>query len=99
MYGNADNIVSDELAFASMQTATDVQIERTHRITDRAGATHGSCWAVERGKKTVTGGVDFAPSILAEHAPSFCIERIEQLAPGAVAESGGAFGRSRNVDE
>src|SRR5438552_15245881 len=42
MHGNADNIVSAEFAFAGMQTATDLEIERAHRIADRAGATHGA---------------------------------------------------------
>src|SRR4051794_13991447 len=99
MYGNANNIVSDEFALASMQTATDPQIERAHRVTDRARATHGTRRPVERGKKAVAGGVDFAPTILAEHAPSFGIERIQQDAPGTVAKCGGAFRRSCNVDK
>src|SRR5438874_848847 len=99
MHDNANNIVSDEFALAGMQTATDLQIERAHRIADCTGATYGARWPVERGKETVAGGIDFAPAILAEHTPNFGIERVEQHAPSAVAGCGGAFRRSRNVDK
>src|SRR5215510_11322936 len=99
MHRNANNIVSDEFALAGMQTATDLQLERAHRIANCAGATHGPRRPVERSKETIACGVDLASAILAEYAANFGIERVEQHAPSAIAKCGGAFRRPRNVDK
>ena len=81
MHGNANNIVSDEFALAGMQTATDLQIERAHRIADCTGATYGARWPVERGKETVAGGIDFVATEPTELVAHRVIMSVEKLPP------------------
>ena len=74
MHRDSREIVSDDLAFAGMQAATDLKPERMYRISNCAGTANGARGAVERREETIAGGVDLASAILLQHLANFAVE-------------------------
>ena len=52
MDGNALNVVARYLDLTSVQAATNLNLQWTDSLGNRAGATDGACRAVERGQKS-----------------------------------------------
>ena len=51
--GDALHVVADDLDLAGMEATADLNVERTDRLGNGAGATHGTCRAVEGGEESV----------------------------------------------
>ncbi|HWW79839.1 MAG TPA: hypothetical protein VNY82_09605, partial [Steroidobacteraceae bacterium] len=67
--GDALHIVVDLLDFASMETAADLNVKRTNRLGNGAGATHGTRRTVEGGEKPIPQRFHFVAAVPRELPP------------------------------
>src|ERR1700726_3111049 len=84
--GDALHIVARDLDLASMEASADLNVESTDRIDNGAGTTHGTCRAVERGKKAISERPHFVAPEAREFPPHRRVMRFEQISPALVAQ-------------
>src|ERR1700716_31770 len=95
--GDALYVVTRDLDLAGMEATADLNVERTDRLGNRAGATHGTCRAVEGGEKPVPKRSHFVAARPREFPPHHRVMRVEQIAPALVAQLLGPGGRTHDV--
>src|ERR1700692_3589892 len=95
--GDALHIVAGDLDLAGMEATADFNVERTDRLDDGAGTTHGTCRAVERGENPVAKRSHFVAPEAREFPPHRRVMRFEQIAPALVAQLLRPCGRTHDV--
>jgi hypothetical protein len=99
VHGESAEVAAPDLAFAAVESGTDLEPEGTHRLVDRYRATNRSRRAVEAGDETVTGRVDFSSPAAHELPSNDGVVAIEQLQPSLTPERGREFRAADNVGE
>src|SRR5258705_1368022 len=99
MHGDAADVVTDFLTFASVQTTTHLDPERARSVDYRAGTLHTPGWPVEGGKEAITLGADLAASAAGNRQADSGIVAVEQIVPAPITQSRCLFGRAHNVVE
>src|SRR5216684_3657404 len=84
--GDALHVVAGDLNLAGMEATADLNVERTDRLGNGAGTTHGTCRAVERGEKPIAKRSHFVAAEAREFPPHRRVMRFEQIAPALVAQ-------------
>src|SRR6266404_9425572 len=67
--GDALHVVAGDLDLASMEATADLNVERTDRLGNGVGTTHGACRAVERGEEPVPKRSHFVAAGAREFPP------------------------------
>jgi hypothetical protein len=99
MDGNSGDVVAAAIAFAGVHSCAHIQaklavaIDRRDRAPDRAGG------HVEGGEDSVARRVDLAATKTHERSADALIVRLEQVAPGIIADFGQDRGRIDDVGE
>src|SRR3989442_2780118 len=99
MDGHAGELVIHALALARVAPGADFDTEAPHGITDALGATYGPGRPVECCEEAVAGTVDLTPTVAIDLLADDWVVTPEEIAPGAVAERDGPFGRADEVSE
>jgi hypothetical protein len=97
--GDPGQAVAVRLALARVDPGAELDADRPHRVHGRAGAADRPCRPVETSEEPVAGRVELVSTVSRELAPYEGVVLVEQVAPTAVAEQRGAFGRPDNVGE
>jgi hypothetical protein len=99
VYGDPAHMVSGELDLSRVQPAADMKTERLHAHGDRMGASDCACWAVEGREKAIARGVHLSAAAAFQLSADNRVVTLQEVAPCAVAELGGARGGVHNVRE
>src|SRR6266699_5802204 len=95
--GDTLHVVARDLDLASMEAAADLNVERTDRLGNGAGTTHGTCRAVERGEESVAKRSHFVAAEAREVPPHRRVMRLEQSAPALVDQVLRPRGRTHDI--
>ena len=95
MHRDATDIVRLQLDLAGVEAAPHCDAEWPHRVGDRRSATHRAGWSVKSRQKPVAKIFDLLSAKADELLAHRIVVPVEQSAPLAVAQFGGAFGRTR----
>src|SRR5438445_2189301 len=95
--GDALHVVAGDLDLASMEATADLNVERTDRLGNGVGTTHGARRAVERGEEPVPKRSHFVAAGAREFPPHCRVMRFEQIAPALVAQLLRPRGRTHDV--
>src|SRR6266851_6494688 len=82
-----------------METAADLQAERTQSFSHRAGASYRPIRPIESCEQAVAGGVHFATAECGQFFPQHHVVVAEQFAPSRVTQLGSAFGGAHDIGE
>ncbi len=96
---DAADVVTAQLDFASVETATHTHADGMDRIAYGAGAAHGSSRPVEGRQKAVAGRFDFSAAEAFEFGAGEAVVGGEQLGPSAVAHPCDLVGGTHHVRE
>ena len=88
VHRDAGDVVALQLDLAGVEPGAHLDAQRPRRRGDRVRARDRARRPVERGEDVVAARVDLAPAEALELAPLAASERVEQLAPLAVAQLG-----------
>ena len=91
------HVVVSNFDLAGMEATTDLNIERTNRLGNGAGATHGTRRAVEGGEKPVSERFHFLTAAAREFPPHRRVMRVQQTVPALVAQLLGPRSRAHDV--
>ena len=94
MNGNTADIVTDDFAFAGMESGTHFQPQRADLVGNDAGAQHAARRAVKGGEYTIAGRLDLTAAIAREVAADRGVMIVEKIAPAAVAQLSSLLGRA-----
>src|SRR5215813_10461712 len=97
--GDPTELLSNDLAFASMAPGTYFDAERADARRDRLSAANGSGRAIERRKEAVARRIDLASTKAHELSASQVVVAVEQLVPAMVAKVSSVVGGSHDVGE
>jgi hypothetical protein len=79
------DIVAAQLAFANVQSGTDLDPKPRDGVPDRFGAAHATRRTVEQGQHAVAGGLDPTATRALDLADANFVVLVEQLPPARVA--------------
>src|SRR5262245_57244825 len=65
--GNASKIISDQFAFARVNAAAYLQVQRPQLMVERIGTADRSCGPFKCGKKAIPRSADLSPTILLQY--------------------------------
>ena len=71
-----------DLAFAGMETGTDIDPECRERIANRRGRLDSAGWPVKGGEEPITGCVELPPLVPGKLAANDGVMLLKQLPPG-----------------
>src|SRR6266481_470376 len=94
---DALHVVAGDLDLAGMEATADLNVERTDRLGNGAGTTHGTCRAVEGGEESVPKRSHFVAAEAREFPAHRRVMRFEQIAPALVAQLLRPRGRTHDV--
>src|ERR671934_399381 len=97
--GKARHLVLVQLALAGVHAGPHLKPELVHSVDDRVRAADRPRRPVEGGEEPITCGVLFFASVARQLASHERVMALEQLAPGTVAELGGAVRGADDVGE
>src|SRR6266550_8925085 len=99
--GDVDTDASDvaiaHLDLARMDGCPDVEPQLDERLAQPERAAECAGGRVERGQDAIAGGLDELAVPSAHLRPRHLVVVIQQLAPSAIAQSGGAFGGADDI--
>src|SRR5215217_2941916 len=96
---DAADVVTAQLDFATVKTATHTHADGMDRIAYGAGAAHGSSRPVEGRQEPVPGGLDLSTAEAFEFGADEAVVGGEQLGPSAVAHPCDLVGGTHHVCE
>ena len=86
-----------DLDFAGVQTSTNLDAQRSERVSDSEGTTNRPTWSVERGQHAVASHFDHPTSVLFNDRTSNGIMGFQETAPLSVTHCGRTLGRIYDV--
>src|SRR6476469_9046260 len=99
MDGESGDVFAADFYLTGMDTGTDVDVRDAERVTDSDCAFDCSPGTLERGEKTIAGGIDFAAAEAFDLGADGLVVAVEQVAPSLVAELRGAVRGTDDVGE
>ena len=97
--GDAADVVTAQLDFASVEAATHTDADGEDRVADGAGAAHRSSRPIEGRQEAIAGGSDLSAAEAVEFAAGEAVVGCEQLRPSAVAHPCNPVGGTDHVRE
>src|SRR4029079_8555157 len=95
----AGDVVTTDFDFAGMDPGAHADVVGGEGVSDRPRTIGRGAGTVERGDEAVAHGLDLATAKASDLDPHALVVAVEQVAPGAVAELGGAAGGAHEVGE
>jgi hypothetical protein len=96
---DAGDVLVEQLAFAAVQPRPHVQIQRSRRLGELAGAADRARRTVEDAERSVADHLHDAAAGIGDVLVKQRFMALQQIAPGAVADTAGPLGRADEVGE